>query len=175
MEHAPVLDAQTQKFVDTLSAAGGPPIYTLSPNDAREVLASAQAQPEARQPASIRDTEFPVGPTGRVRMRIVKPQRAQGVLPVVMYVHGGGWILGDKNTHDRLVRELANGTNAAVFFVDYERSPEARYPVWNARQHSPTLHAPVHLGSDADALGCFCLSHARSLACLLQRRAQGGG
>lgn len=155
MERAPVLDAQTQKFIDTLSAAGGPPIYTLSPTDARKVLAGAQAEPVAKQPASIQDTEFPVGPTGKVRMRIVKPQGAQGMLPVVIYVHGGGWILGDKNTHDRLVRELANGTNAAVFFVDYDRSPEARYPVAIEQVYAATQYVLDHareLGVDASRM-----------------------
>jgi acetyl esterase/lipase len=51
------------------------------------------------------------------------------VLPVILYVHGGGWVLGNAGTHDRLVRELAVGTDAAVVFVEYARSPEARYPV----------------------------------------------
>src|SRR6185436_17297831 len=52
-----------------------------------------------------------------------------GALPVVLYLHGGGWILGDASTHDRLVRELAAGASAAVAFVEYDRAPEAKYPV----------------------------------------------
>jgi acetyl esterase len=70
---APVLEPTTQNFVDALTAAGGPPIYTLSPDDARDVLAGAQAQPVAKLPASIEDTTFPVGPTGSVRIRVVRP------------------------------------------------------------------------------------------------------
>lgn len=66
---------------------------------------------------------------GDVRVRIVKPFSSQGTLPVVLYVHGGGWVIGNVGTHDRLVRELAVGANAAVVFVEYDRSPEARYPV----------------------------------------------
>src|SRR5260370_461577 len=62
-------------------------------------------------------------------MRLVRPQGKSGALPAVMYFHGGGWILGDKETHDRLVREIANGAQATVVFVDYARSPEAKYPV----------------------------------------------
>jgi acetyl esterase/lipase len=61
-------------------------------------------------------------------MRIVKPQGATGMLPVVVYMHGGGWILGNAGTHDRLVRELAVGARAAIAFVEYPNSPEARYP-----------------------------------------------
>ena len=124
----PVLEPATQKFIDALTAAGGPPLYTLTPTAAREVLASAQRQPVPKLPASIEDTTFPVGPTGSVRIRIVRPEGAKGTLPVVMHFHGGGWILGDKETHDRMTREIAVGTNAAVVFVDYDRSPEARYP-----------------------------------------------
>jgi acetyl esterase/lipase len=66
---------------------------------------------------------------GDVQVRIVKPVGTQGMLPVVLYVHGGGWVTGNAGTHDRLVRELAVGTHAAVVFVEYDRSPEARYPV----------------------------------------------
>ncbi len=66
---------------------------------------------------------------GDVRVRIVRPRGAAPSLPVVLYMHGGGWILGNADTHDRLVRELADGAQAAVVFVEYTRSPEARYPV----------------------------------------------
>jgi acetyl esterase/lipase len=66
---------------------------------------------------------------GDVRVRIVRPQDAVEALPVILYMHGGGWVLGNAATHDRLVRELADGTGAAVVFVEYDRSPEVRYPV----------------------------------------------
>jgi acetyl esterase/lipase len=62
-------------------------------------------------------------------VRIVRPVDAPAVLPVVLYVHGGGWILGNAGTHDRLVRELAVGAETAVVFVEYDRSPEAHHPV----------------------------------------------
>ena len=66
---------------------------------------------------------------GDVRVRIVRPPGADGTLPAILYMHGGGWVLGNAATHDRLVRELAVGAGAAVVFVEYDRSPEARYPV----------------------------------------------
>jgi acetyl esterase/lipase len=66
---------------------------------------------------------------GDARVRIVRPQGASGTLPVVVHMHGGGWILGNAATHDRLVRELAVGAGAALLFVEYPNSPEARYPV----------------------------------------------
>ena len=146
---APVLEPTTQKFIDMLAAAGGPPIYTLSPDAARDVLAGAQAQPVAKLPASIEDTTFPVGPTGSVRIRIVRPQGASGALPVVMHFHRGGWILGDKETHDRMTREIAVGANAAVVFVDYERSPEAQYPIAIEQAVRPP---PLRRGAEGDRL-----------------------
>jgi acetyl esterase/lipase len=66
---------------------------------------------------------------GDVKVRIVRPKSATGKLPTILYMHGGGWVLGNAGTHDRLVRELAVGVNAAIAFVEYDRSPEARYPV----------------------------------------------
>lgn len=69
------------------------------------------------------------GPTGSVRARIVKPAGAEGTLPVILYIHGAGWVFGNAHTHDRLVRELAVGAEAAVVFPEYDLSPETRYPV----------------------------------------------
>ena len=116
----------------------------MSPDAARDVLAGAQAQPVAKLPAAIEDTTFPVGPTGSVRIRLVRPQGASGTLPVVMHFHGGGWILGDKETHDRMTREIAVGANAAVVFVDYDRSPEARYPVAIEQAYAATKYVAEH-------------------------------
>jgi acetyl esterase len=139
------LEPVTQAFIDSLAAAGGPPIYTLSPAAARDVLAQVQARPVAKPAASIEDTTFPVGPTGTVRIRIVRPPDARGrVLPGIMHFHGGGWILGDKETHDRLTRELAVDTDAAVVFVDYDRAPEARYPVAIEQAHAATRFVAEH-------------------------------
>jgi acetyl esterase/lipase len=69
------------------------------------------------------------GPSGAVRARVVRPVGVGDMLPVIVYVHGAGWVFGDAHTHDRLVRELVVGTGAAVVFPEYTRSPEARYPV----------------------------------------------
>jgi acetyl esterase len=140
----PVLEPATQKFIDGLVAAGGPPIYTLSPEAARKVLADAQAGPVAKVPASIEDVTWPIGPTGKTAIRIVRPEGSTGVLPAILYTHGGGWVLGDKNTHDRLVREIAAGAKAAVVFVDYDRSPEAKFPVAIEQSYASLLYMVEH-------------------------------
>ena len=65
-----------------------------------------------------------------ISIRLIKPLGwKNGPLPVVLFIHGGGWVVGGKDTHDRLVREIAHGAETAVVFVDYSRAPEARYPV----------------------------------------------
>jgi acetyl esterase/lipase len=121
------LEPVTQAFVDSL--AGAPPLYTLSPHAARDVLAGAQKSVKVTlAPASSEDRVLNVGPKGRTNIRVYRPGKFNGKLPVVIYTHGGGWVLGDRETHDRLVRELTIGTNAVFVFVDYDRSPESRYP-----------------------------------------------
>jgi acetyl esterase len=138
----PTLELHTQQFVDGL--AGSPPIYTLSPTEARAVLERAQSIPVGKPGAQIKDAAFPVGPTGSVPIRIVRPIGGAGTLPVVVYIHGGGWILGDRNTHDRVVREIAVGAGAVVVFIDYDRSPEARYPVAIEQAYAATCYVVDH-------------------------------
>lgn len=125
----PVLEFNTRSFLSALEAKGGPQIYELSIANARGVLSDAQAGKVAKLPADIEDREIPGGPKGDVSIRIVRPKGKTGALPIVMYFHGGGWVLGDQDTHDRLVRELAHGADAAVVFVNFTPSPEAHYPV----------------------------------------------
>jgi acetyl esterase len=136
----PVLEPTAQKMVDEIAAAGGPPLFKMTPDEARGVLTRVQAGRSDMAPASIEDTTFPVGPTGTTRIRIVRPEGAKGPLPAVMWFHGGGWILGDRETHARLVREIANATRAAVVFVDYDRSPEAHYPVAIEQAYAATKY-----------------------------------
>jgi len=153
--NAASVEPQTQSFLDALVAAKVPAPNTLTPVQARELLAGAQSGKVAKPAADIEDRVIPVGPTGSTRIRIIRPQGAHGVLPVVMYFHGAGWVMGDVNTHDRLVRQLAEGARAAVVFVDYERSPEARYPVAIEQDYAATKYVAEHaaeLNVDASRL-----------------------
>jgi acetyl esterase/lipase len=120
------LEPSAQAFADAV--AQPPQLYELSPDEARKVLSDVQAAPIDKLPV---DEEWVTVPAevGDVQVRIVKPPGAASALPAILFMHGGGWILGDAGTHDRLVRELAVGAGAAVVFVEYDRSPEARYPV----------------------------------------------
>ena len=102
--------------METLQQNPGPPLYTLSPQQACAVLSGLQASPIKKLSAEIENRTIPGGPTGEISIQIVRPPGSSNeTLPVVMHFHGGGWVLGGIDTHDRLVRELANGAHAAIF------------------------------------------------------------
>jgi acetyl esterase len=148
-----VLEPITQDFLDTVGE--NPDLCRRSPEDARHALVRIQAGAVGRPSAQIEDTTFPVGPTGSVVVRIFRPSDTQRLLPVIVYIHGGGWCLGDADTHDRIVRELAVAAGAALFFVEYDRSPEARYPVALEQVYAVTAHVAAHgesLGVDPTRL-----------------------
>ncbi len=126
------LEQNTRAFLDNLQQKGGPPIYTLSPEKARAVLSGLQASiPVQKLPDDIENRTIPGGPDGKdISITIVRPPNSSNqTLSVVMYFHGGGWVLGGFDTHERLVRELANKANVALVFVNYTPSPEAKYPI----------------------------------------------
>ncbi|OBI23470.1 esterase [Mycobacterium sp. E2327] len=121
-----VLEPAAAEFA--AAAAHSPPVYELTPTEARNGLQDIQSSPAAKP--LVDDAWMVVDADGiGVRVRVVKPVGATGLLPVVLYLHGGGWVLGSAATHDRLVRELCVGVHAAVVFVEYDRAPEARHPV----------------------------------------------
>ena len=121
-----VLEPAAQAFADAV--AQPPQLYELSPDAARKVLDDVQAAPVDKLPVDDLWVTVPAA-VGDVPVRIVKPPGATAPLPAILFMHGGGWILGNAGTYDRLVRELAVGVGAAVVFVEYDRSPEAHYPV----------------------------------------------
>lgn len=128
-----VLEPAAQELAD--ATADPPYLYDLGPDGARKVLDDLQSAPVEMVPVYEEWVTVPVAFDGAddVRVRVVKPQEAvdsrASRLPTVLYMHGGGWVLGNATTHDRLVRELAVGAGVAVAFVEYSRSPEAKYPV----------------------------------------------
>ncbi|MEY9942991.1 alpha/beta hydrolase [Kitasatospora sp. GAS1066B] len=123
----PVLETAAQAFAQ--ATAEPPFLFDLAPAEGRKAVDEVQSGPVELPAVDEEWITVAGGPTGSVRARIVRPAGATGTLPVVLYIHGAGWVFGNAHTHDRLVRELAIGADAAVVFPEYALSPEARYPV----------------------------------------------
>ncbi|MFG2476065.1 alpha/beta hydrolase [Streptomyces fagopyri] len=123
----PVLEPAAAAFVE--ATANPPYLFDLAPADGRKAVDEVQSGAVDKPEIDEEWITVPGGPTGEVRVRVVRPAGASGTLPVVVYIHGAGWVFGNAHTHDRLVRELAVGARAAVVFPEYDLSPEARYPV----------------------------------------------
>ncbi|WP_370635168.1 alpha/beta hydrolase [Leclercia sp. Marseille-Q4284] len=120
-------ERHVQQFLNALNGSGGTPIEQLSPQAARQVLIDAQ-KGAALPAADVSEKTITVNGQ-QITLNIVKPHNATGTLPVFMFFHGGGWVLGDFPTHERLVRDLVNASGAAAVFVNYTPSPEAHFPV----------------------------------------------
>jgi acetyl esterase len=131
----PALEPAARRLIE--DTAPHPRIYEVPPEQGRDILAGLQSGEGVDRPdVEERWVDVPGGPTGTVRTRVLRPAGATGKLPVILYIHGAGWVFGDENTHDRLVRELAVGAEAAAVFPVYDRSPEARYPTAVEQNHA---------------------------------------
>ncbi|MFE3260113.1 alpha/beta hydrolase [Nocardia sp. NPDC059091] len=131
--HGISLEPAAQAFVDATSEP--PFLYQLSPEEGRKTVDGVQDSPIFKPEIDEEWITVEGGPTGSIRVRVVKPKDATGTLPVIIYTHGAGWVFGDAHTHDRLVRDLAVGVNAAVVFPEYDRSPDVHYPVANEQSY----------------------------------------
>lgn len=122
----PVLEPAAQAFVE---ATTNPPyLYELSVAEGRAAVDAAQDGEFPDPSATREDFTIEGGPTGSVNISVYRPPGALGVLPVVLFTHGAGWVFGDLHTHDRLVRELTTRAQAATVFTSYSLSPEAKFP-----------------------------------------------
>jgi len=140
----PGVERHVQAFLDALAAGKGKPLEQLPPAQARAVLTNAQAGAKVPLP-KVEINEKTIHADGRdIKLTIVRPAGAKGTLPVFMFFHGGGWVLGDFPTHERLVRELVVGSGAVAVFVNYTPSPEARYPVAINEAYAATRWVAEH-------------------------------
>ncbi|MEU9246012.1 alpha/beta hydrolase [Streptomyces sp. NPDC048385] len=157
----PVLEPAAQAFVE--ATADPPYLFDLAPAQGRKAVDEVQSGEIAKPAVDEEWITVSGGPTGTVRARIVRPAGATGTLPVIVYIHGAGWVFGNAHTHDRLVRELAVGANAAVVFPEYDLSPEARYPVaveqnwtvakWVVEQGANKALDPARIAVAGDSVG----------------------
>jgi len=172
-----VLETAAQEFADATSHP--PLIYQLSPEKAREVLEDVQRSQIDKPDADIEDITIPGGPHGQIAVRLIKPAGAAGPLPVILYVHGAGWVLGSPHTHDLLVRNLAAGSHAAVVFPDYRRAPEAQYPSQIEEAYATAEWITAHgAGHDLDpgrvAIAGDSVGGNMAIAVTLMARQRGG-
>ena len=127
-----MLHPQARALIDLMIERKVPPTHTLSPADARSAYRDRRALTQlAPEPvASVQDLQAD-GPHGPIGMRLYRPTQVRDpsrALPVLVYFHGGGWVIGDLETHDCLCRQLCNAAACAVLAVDYRLAPEHRFP-----------------------------------------------
>lgn len=123
------IEPVTLEWIKARAAMNLPPIWDIPVERARAGLEAAQAHLADKPRALSDDLEIPAGTYGKVPVRLLRPSGVQGRRPIVVYLHGGGWVVGSPDSHDRFARDVVNASGAALAVVHYSRAPEARYPV----------------------------------------------
>jgi acetyl esterase len=175
-----MLHPQSKAFLDLLVENNAPPTHTLSVADARRFYRDRRSltQPEPSEVGEVRELSAE-GPHGAIPLRFYRPLASEGgVLPVLVFFHGGGWVIGDLDTHDSLCRELANLSGCAVVAVDYRMGPENRFPAAVDDALAATRwvrQEAASLGVDADRLAVGGDSAGGNLAAVVALAARDAG
>ena len=176
-----MLDPQARALLDLIEARGMPSYHTMTPPEARAFYRDRRFFTQAEPPevAEVSELTAP-GPHGPIPVRGYRPKGAAAgaLLPALIYYHGGGWTIGDLDTHDVLCREIANAAGCTVFSVDYRMGPEHKFPAavddafaalkWVAAQAGP-------LAIDAQRLAVGGDSAGGNLAAVVSLLARDGG
>lgn len=172
------METTTQAFLQALEAGGSKPLETLSPKDARAVLTGAQASVNV-DVSGIQVERRTIAVDGQaLEIRVVRPQGAKGELPVFMFFHGGGWVLGDYPTHERLIHDLVLGSGAAAVYVDYTPSPEAKFPTAINQAYAATRWVAENgrqIGVDGKRLAVVGNSVGGNMAAVVALKAKEAG
>ena len=175
---SPGVERNTQGFLNALAAGGGKPLEQLSPKDARAVLVGAQAGVKV-DVSGIKVADKTIEVDGQsIQLKVVRPVDAKGTLPVFMFFHGGGWVLGDFPTHQRLIRDLVVGSGAVAVYVDYTPSPEAHYPTAINQAYAATRWVAEHgkeIGVDGKRLAVAGNSVGGNMAAVVALKAKEAG
>jgi acetyl esterase len=157
----PVLEPAAQEFAD--ATAKPPQLYDLPPDQGRKIVDQTQDGDIPAPPVEITDLMIEGGPSGQVSIKMFRPQGTSGVLPVLLFTHGAGWVFGDAHTHGRLVAELATRAGAVAVFTNYSLSPEAKYPTaleeiytvleWIAAHGAEQGLDPARIAVSGDSVG----------------------
>lgn len=121
-----ILERAAQEFVE--ATANPPFLFDLGPEKGRKSVDEVQNGPIRKQPVDMENVTIPGGPLGDISLTILRPQNTSDSLPVILYTHGAGWVFGNEHTHDRLIRELAVGSQSAVVLqtIAYHRKQDTR-------------------------------------------------
>jgi len=127
-----VLDPDAAFVLNAFREAGRPPYETLTPKEAREFYLAGRvvSHPEPPELASVQNTTIP-GPGGAIPVRTYTPKQLRkydGLAPALVFFHGGGWVIGDLDSHDVVCRTLARDGEMIVISVDYRLAPEHKFP-----------------------------------------------
>src|SRR5215471_12468582 len=131
-------------FLQAIATGGDKPIEQMTPREARGVLEGLQSRIKVELPRADVAERTIRSERQTVKVVVVRPAGVTGRLPVFMFFHGGGWVLGDFPTHQRLVGDLVVGSGATAVFVEYDRSPEAHYPVAINQAYAATSWVAAH-------------------------------
>lgn len=174
----PAVEHQTQAFLNALAKGGGKPLEQLTPMEARAVLTGAQKSVEVDM-SGISTEEKSIEVNAKsIALTIVRPQGVTGTLPVFMFFHGGGWVLGDYPTHARLIRDLVVNSGAVAVYVNYTPSPEAQYPTAINQAYAATAWVAAHgaeLGVDGTRLAVAGNSVGGNMAAVVSLMAKDKG
>lgn len=180
LDNKPVLDLESQMFLKFVKDSGRPEMHTLSVAEARDLFIRGQLAVKVPQPpVDIETRTIAVGPTGSLVIHILRPPGNKATLPVVMYFHGGGWVLGNFATHERIVRDIVSGAGVASVFPEYTCAPDAHYPVANEQAYAATKWVAEHakeLNFDSERLAVSGESAGGNMATVvaLLARQRGG-
>lgn len=171
------LDPQAQALLDQFNVLGGQPLSSMSVTDARRaMMLLSSLRGELAPVRSVADRSIP-GPAGDIPVRVYTPA-GSAPLPLLVYFHGGGWVLGGIETHDGTCRELANGAGCVVVSVDYRLAPEHKFPAAPEDCYAATQWAAAHaaeLGADARRLAVGGDSAGGNLAAVVSQMARDRG
>jgi len=173
-----VPEHQTQAFLNALAAGGGKPMEQLSPKVARAILTGAQNSVKVDLSGTEVSNRTIEASGQEIKLTIVRPAKAKGDLPVFMFFHGGGWVLGDYPTHARLIHDLVVGSGAVAVYVDYTPSPEAHYPVAINQAYAATRWVAEHgkeIGVDGNRLAVAGNSVGGNMAAVVSLMAKEQG
>lgn len=172
------LDPQVKVYLEQMAALGAPPLHTLTPQAVREAIRQWVGMTGAPAPVARVENRTIPGPGGEIPVRIYWPA-GDGPFPILVFFHGGGWVICDLDTHDPTCRALTNGAGCVMVSVDYRLAPEHKFPAAPEDCYAATAWAAAHaaeLGGDAARLAVGGDSAGGNLAAVvaLMARERGG-